>query len=411
MTDFYDHLETRDPEAREREIFANLAHTLRTITSKAPAWADWLRDIEPEAIRGRADLAGIPVLRKPDLMERQAAEAPFGGFVVGEPGQYSRVFMSPGPVWEPQGAGLDPWGGARALYAAGFRKGDIVHNSLSYHLTPGGFILDESARALGCAVFPAGIGNTEMQVAAIEALRPSGFTGTPDYLKVLLDHAAENSRDASSISHALVSGGALFPSLRQEYADRGVTVFQCYATADLGVIAYESDPMDGLIVNERLLVEIVRPGTGEPVPVGDVGEIVVTSLNPVYPLIRFGTGDLSAFMDSPSPCGRTNLRIKGWMGRADQRTKVKGMFIDPKQIDTVLKRLPDAVKARLVVDRADEQDRMTLKLEAGNGAPGLADTAQAALKDVTTLSGTVEIVAIGSLPNDGKVIADERSYD
>lgn len=411
MNDYFDDLETRDPEARETALFSGLAASLQTIAATCPGWGEHLADTDLAAIASRADLARVPILRKEDLMRRQAETPPFGGLVAGGAGDYSRVFMSPGPVWEPQGAGSDPWRGARALFAAGFRKGDIVHNSLSYHLTPGGFILDEGARALGCAVFPAGIGNSEAQVEAISTLRPSGFTGTPDYLKILLDYAAEHGRDVSSIRHALVSGGALFPSLRREYAERGVAVSQCYATADLGVIAYESASQEGMIVNEDIILEIVRPGTGDPVPQGEVGEIVVTSLNPVYPLIRFGTGDLSSFLDGLSPCGRTNMCIKGWMGRADQRTKVKGMFVDPKQVDVVVRRLSGAGKARLVVERSGEQDIMTLKIETSDRSDDFTAMAAAALRDVTNLSGTVEPVLPGSLPNDGKIISDERSYD
>lgn len=411
MNDYFDDLETRDPEARETALFAGLAASLQKIAATCPGWADHLAGADLAAIDSRSDLARLPILRKEDLMRRQAEDPPFGGLVAGGAGDYSRVFMSPGPVWEPQGAGSDPWRGARALFAAGFRKGDIVHNSLSYHLTPGGFILDEGARALGCTVFPAGIGNSEAQVEAIGTLRANGFTGTPDYLKVLLDYAAEHGRNVSSIRHALVSGGALFPSLRREYAERGVAVSQCYATADLGVIAYESEAQEGMIVNEDIIVEIVRPGTDDPVPHGEVGEIVVTSLNPVYPLIRFGTGDLSGLLNGQSPCGRTNMRIKGWMGRADQRTKVKGMFVDPKQVDTVLRRLSGAGKARLVVERSGEQDIMTLKIEVGDRRDDFGELAAAALRDITNLSGAVELVQPGSLPNDGKIISDERSYD
>lgn len=411
MNDYFDDLETRDPEARETDLFAGLAASLQEIAASCPGWGDHLAGTDLTAVKSRADLARVPIMRKEELMRRQAEAPPFGGLVAGHAGDYSRIFMSPGPVWEPQGAGSDPWRGARALFAAGFRKGDIVHNSLSYHLTPGGFILDEGARALGCAVFPAGIGNSEAQVEAIRTLRPNGFTGTPDYLKILLDYAAEHGRDVSSIRHALVSGGALFPSLRAEYADRGVAVSQCYATADLGVIAYESAAQGGMIVNEDIIVEIVRPGTDDPVPHGEVGEMVVTSLNPVYPLIRFGTGDLSGFLDGQSPCGRTNMRIKGWMGRADQRTKVKGMFVDPKQIDAVVRRLSGAGKARLVVERSGEQDVMTLKIEIGEPMDDFSVAAAAALRDVTNLSGAIELVQPGSLPNDGKIISDERSYD
>ncbi|MFZ2100841.1 MAG: AMP-binding protein, partial [Oricola sp.] len=323
-----------------------------------------------------------------------------------------RVFMSPGPVWEPQPSGIDPWHGARAFFAAGIRRGDLVHNSLSYHMTPGGFILDEGARAVGARVFPAGVGNTEQQVEAAAFLKPNAYAGTPDFLKMMLDKAAEMGRDLSSITKALVSGGALFPSMRAEYAERGVTVMQAYATADLGAIAYESAHdgaiLPGMIVSENMIIEIVRPGTGDPVPAGEVGELVVTSFNTAYPLIRFGTGDLSAVLDERSPCGRSNMRIKGWMGRADQRTKVKGMFVDPKQVDAVVKSVPGIARARLVVDRDGDSDAMTLIVEPSNGATPDTAALGAALVAHTKLRGAVEISA--SLPNDGKVIDDRRDY-
>ncbi|MCC2112266.1 MAG: phenylacetate--CoA ligase family protein, partial [Hyphomicrobiales bacterium] len=308
MTEHYDFMETRDPAEREADLFARVPQFLSESIEKSSGWRKHLAGIDPGAIVSREKLASVPVLRKSALMEAQKADPPFGGFIAAEPGEFSRVFMSPGPIWEPQAAGKDPFNGARALYAAGFRPGDIVINCFSYHLTPGGFILDEAARALGCTVFPAGIGNTEVQVEAVATLRPSGYIGTPDFLKVILDKAAETGVDASSITKALVSGGALFPSLRDEYAERGIAVLQAYATADLGVIAYESDAREGLIVNEDYIVEIVRPGSDDPVPEGDVGEVVVTRFDPIYPLIRLGTGDLSAVLAGPSPCGRTNMR-------------------------------------------------------------------------------------------------------
>src|SRR5690606_25311282 len=327
----------------------------------------------------------------------------------------SRVYMSPGPIWEPGGSGTDPWQGARAFFAAGVRPGDIVHNAFAYHMTPGGFILDEGARALGCTVFAAGTGNTEMQVDAAATIRPVAYSGTPDFLKVLLDKAAEMGRDLSSIRRGLVSAGALYPSLRAEYAARGVAVMQCYATAEFGVIAYESatddgEVLPGMVVNEHLIVEIVRPGTGDPVAEGEVGEVVVTSFNPAYPLVRLGTGDLSAVMPGPSPCGRTNMRIRGWLGRADQRTKVKGMFVDPKQIAEIVRRHPEIGRARLVVTREAERDQMELRVEpAGDVAPD-ASAIAATVREVTKLGGTVTVAGRGSLPNDGKVIADERDY-
>jgi len=409
----FDNMETQPSAAREEAHFAALPDFLRDAAANAPGLAKWLSGVDLDDIDNREALARLPVLRKPELMEFQAQEPPFGGFVNPKALKHGRVFMSPGPVWEPQGFGPDPWGAARALYAAGVRAGDILHNAFSYHMTPGGFLLDEGGRALGCLVFPAGVGNTDTQVEAAAALRPKVFSGTPDYLKVMLDRAAELGKDLSSFKLALVSGGALFPSLRQEYRERGVNVFQSYATADLGIIAYETAGLDGLpnpgmVVNEGLIVEIVRPGTGDPVSPGEVGELVVTSFNPAYPLVRFGTGDLSAFIDEPSPCGRTNRRLKGWMGRADQRTKIKGMFVDPKQVAEIVKRHPGIDRARLVVRRTDEQDAMNLLVSLSG--PVETKDIEASLRDVTKLGGTVSIVEAGSLPNDGKVIADERDY-
>ena len=415
MTDHFDALERRDPVAREAAFFRRFAPFLSQAMVQAPGLKQHLDDVDPAAVTSRAALADLPVLRKAELMAMQEADPPFGGFVPASVVAGGRVFMSPGPVWEPQGFGHDPWNAARALAAAGFAKGDIVVNCFGYQLTPGGFILDEGLRALGCTVFPAGPGNTETQVAAIAALKPAGYVGTPDFLKVILDKAAEVDTDTSSITKALVSGGALFASLRDDYAGRGIAVLQAYATADVGVIAYESavdgTPCEGLIVNEDILVEIVRPGTDEPVPDGEVGEVVVTTLNPAYPLVRFGTGDLSAILEGASPCGRTNMRLKGWMGRADQRTKVKGMFVDPTQVAAIVKAVPGIAKARLVVARDGEQDTMTLEVEPGQGAA--LDEAQlaAVLAAETRLKGAEEIVAAGSLPNDGKVIDDQRDYE
>ncbi|TDI54136.1 MAG: phenylacetate--CoA ligase family protein [Alphaproteobacteria bacterium] len=415
MTDHFDALEVRDPAAREADFFARFVPFLEQAIAEAPGLKRHLGDIDSATISSRAALAGLPVLRKAALMAMQQADPPFGGFVPAKVLAGGRVFMSPGPVWEPQGLGPDPWNAARALHAAGFKKGDIVINCFGYQMTPGGFILDEGLRALGCTVFPAGPGNTESQIAAIAALKPAGYVGTPDFLKVILDKAAEAGTDTGSIAKALVSGGALFASLRDEYAKRGIAVLQAYATADLGVIAYESaidgSACEGMIVNEDILVEIVRPGTGEPVPDGEVGEVVVTTLNAAYPLVRFGTGDLSAVLAGASPCGRSNVRLKGWMGRADQRTKVKGMFVDPAQIAAIVKAVPGIAKARLVVARQGEKDAMTLQVEPVQGAildeAGLA----AALQAETGLKGAVEIVAAGALPNDGKIIDDQRDYE
>jgi len=415
MSSHFDDRETREPVIREQETFEGLRSLLSRSLKRLPALDAWLGHPDPAALVDRAALAALPVLRKPDLMQMQEANPPFGGLADQDALKGNRVFMSPGPVWEPQGLGADPWSAARALFAAGFRSGDMVHNSLAYHMTPGGFILDEGARALGCLVFPAGVGNTEAQVDAAAKLKPAGFTGTPDYLKVILEKADEMGRDLSSIKRALVSGGALFPSLRQYYAERGISVLQSYATADLGVIAYESAAADGaphpgMIVNEGMIVEIVRPGTNDPVPEGEVGELVVTTLNPGYPLVRFGTGDLSAIMPGLSPCGRTGQRIQGWMGRADQRTKVKGMFVDPKQIAEILKAHPEIARARLVVGRSGDADVMTLKVEPAAGATPVAKDIEATLAAIAKLRGTVEIAPSASLPNDGKVIADERDY-
>lgn len=415
MTSHFDERETRTPEAREKQTFESLKALLGRSLERLPALDAWLGHPDPASLTDRPALAKLPVLRKPDLMQMQEANPPFGGLADPDALKGNRVFMSPGPVWEPQGLGVDPWASARALFAAGFRSGDLVHNSLAYHMTPGGFILDEGARALGCLVFPAGVGNTEAQVDAAAKLAPSGFTGTPDYLKTILEKADELGRDLSSIKRALVSGGALFPSLRQYYTDRGVSVLQSYATADLGVIAYESAdaqgaPHPGMIVNEDMIVEIVRPGTNDPVPEGEVGELVVTTLNPGYPLVRFGTGDLSAILPGLSPCGRTGLRIQGWMGRADQRTKIKGMFVDPKQVAEILKAHPEIAKARLVVSRASDADVMTLKVEPAAGAALAVNDIETTLAAIAKLRGTVELTPPGSLPNDGKVIADERDY-
>jgi phenylacetate-CoA ligase len=411
MSEFYDELETRSTDAREKALFAQLPGIISHAMKNAPAWAGHLKGVNPENITSRQALASLPVLRKEELKDAQAENPPFGGFVAGGPEKMGRIFMSPGPIFEPQGEDKDPWRGARSLYAAGFRPGDVVHNSFSYHLTPGGFILDTSARALGCAVVPAGIGNTEVQLDAIAALKPCAFTGTPDYLKVLLDKAQELGKDASSIKRAVVGGGALFPALRAEYAARGVAVLQNYATADVGIIAYESAAQEGMIVEEGCIVEIVRPGTADPVAEGEVGEVVVTTFNPVYPMIRFGTGDLSAFLPGESPCGRTNMRIKGWMGRADQTTKIKGMFVHANQVGEIGKRHPELGKLRLVAARENNRDVMVLKAESTTCSDEFVASVAQSLKDITKISGTVELLAQGELPNDGLVIADERDYE
>jgi phenylacetate-coenzyme A ligase PaaK-like adenylate-forming protein len=406
---YFDQLETRDPEQRELAQFNLLSDVIRNAIAAAPGWTEHLKSVDPAAVTSREALARLPVLRKSALHVLQARRLPFGGFTTAPPAEVARVFMSPGPIFEPEGRGEDWWRAARALYAAGVRRGDIVHNTFAYHLTPGGWILDSGARSLGCAVVAAGPGNTEQQIEAIQALKPSVYVGVPDYLKILLDKARDTGKDATSFKKAVVSGGALFPSLRAEYKQRGVATFQTYATADLGIIAYESSALDGMIVDEGVIVEIVRPGTGDPVPPGEVGEVVVTSFNRDYPMIRLATGDLSAVLPGISPCGRTNMRIKGWLGRADQTTKVKGMFVHPEQVAEVAKRHASVGRVRLVVGRSGEQDTMTLRAEASEDA-GLKAKLAETLQSVTKLKGDVELVAPGSLPNDGKVIADERTY-
>jgi phenylacetate-CoA ligase len=415
MTAHFDDLETGDPAARESRLFERLPSFLASAIEKVPGLARWLDGVDPASVTSRAELAKLPVLRKNELMELQAAEPPFGGFADPEALAGARVFQSPGPIWEPQPPGSDPWQVARAFFAAGVRSGDIVHNCFSHHMTPGGFMLEEGARALGCTVFPGGTGNTDMQVEAAAVLKPDAYCGTPDFLKAMLDRAAEAEKDLSSIRRALVSAGALYPSLRAEYLARGVSVLQCYATAEFGVIAYESSAGDGthnpgMIVNENLILEIVRPGTGDPVPDGEVGEVVVTGFNPAYPLVRFGTGDLSAVLPGVSACGRTNTRIAGWLGRADQRTKVKGMFVDPRQVAEIVRRHEAIAKARLVVSRQGEADTMTLQVEPSGASDVDADAVADTLRDVTKLGGNVVVRDAGSLPNDGKVIADERDY-
>ncbi|MBR0723703.1 phenylacetate--CoA ligase family protein [Bradyrhizobium manausense] len=407
MTAHYDALETREQAAREADLFARLPGVLRSAMS-APAYAERLKGIDPAAVTSRTALAGLPVLRKSELPALHKASQPFGGFVAASPGSFGRLFTSPGPIFEPEGRQADPWRGARALFAAGFRPDDIVLNTFSYHLTPGGFIFDASARALGCAVIPAGPGNTEQQFELIEAYRPIGYSGTPDFLKILLDAAAAGERDVSSIKRALVSGAAFPPSLQAEIKARGIDAYQAFGTADLGLIAFETEARDGMVVNEDLIMEIVKPGTGDPVSPGDVGEIVVTSLDPHHPWIRLALGDLTAALPGPSKCGRTNMRIKGWMGRADQTTKVKGMFVRPEQIAEIGKRHAALGRLRLVVTRQGEADAMTLKAETPAASDALREEIASSLRAVTKLGGAVELVDPGALPNDGKVIADER---
>jgi phenylacetate-CoA ligase len=427
MPDFCDDLEGLDPAERERRLFTDVPKQIERAV-KAPGWAAHLGGIDPRSVTSRAALAKLPVLRKSDIAELQKKNPPFGGLSTKPAGTFGRLLMSPGPIFEPQAEGPDGYGAARACYAAGFRRDDIVHNSFAYHLTPGGFILESGCFALGCAVIPGGVGNTEQQLDAIAHYKPVGYVGTPDFLKILLDTAEKTGKDASSIKRALVSGAALPPSLRAELKQRSVSVVQCYATAELGVIAYESEAVlepvarsdakpdstfaerapVGMIVNESVIVEIVRPGTGDPVGEGEVGEMVVTSFNPTYPMIRLATGDMSAFLPGVSPCGRTNMRIKGWMGRADQTAKVKGMFVHPKQVAEVASRHPQVGKLRLIVGRDNEQDTMTLQAEVAAPDAALEAAIAETLQSVTKLKGAVKLVAPGSLPNDGKVIADER---
>ena len=406
--EFYEIAETQDPKDREAQLIRRLPAFLSQAIAEAPGWLRQLATVDTAAITNRLALSTLPILRKSDLAALQRANPPFGGFVTKRP--VARVMVSPGPIFEPQAEGSDPWHMARALFAAGFREVDIVHNAFAYHLTPAGFMLDEAARSLGCTVIPAGTGNTEQQAETIIHLRPSGYIGTPDYLKALLDKVAELQSEPCSISKALASGGALFPAMRGEYAQRGVAVLQCYATAELGLIAYESASDNGMIINEGIIVEIVRPGTGEPLPDGEVGEVVVTNFDATYPLIRFATGDLSAVMPGQSPCGRTNLRIRGWMGRADQSTKVKGLFVHPSHIAEIGRKYSELGRLRLVVSRTGDQDAMTLRAEYSGTDEDLRNRVNATLAEVTRLKGEVEMVPPGSLPNDGKVIADERSY-
>jgi phenylacetate-CoA ligase len=404
--DHYDSLEIRDAAQRETETFAKLP-ALIVHAMTASGWAN-LTGVDAKSLTSRAALAKLPILRKSDLPRLQTETPPFGGFNVTPPGKARRLLMSPGPIFEPEGHTHDFAGVARAMFAAGFRQGQIVLNCFSYHLTPGAWMFESAAQALGCTVIPGGVGNTEQQVEAIARLKPDGYTGTPDFLKILLDTARAAGKDASSIKRGLVSGAALPPSLRQELSSRGVEVLQCYAVAETGVIAYETQAREGLVVNEDIIVEIVRPGTGDPVPEGEVGEVVVTTFNPDYPMIRLATGDLSAVLPGRSPCGRTNTRIKGWMGRADQTTKVKGMFVRPEQIAEIAKRHAELGRLRLVVTREAEQDTMTLHAEAQQQDPALAETLAATLQAVTKLKGAVKLVAPGTLANDGKVIADDR---
>lgn len=412
MPDYYDERETRSPQDRESALFHALPALVAHAQETAPAYGALFEGVDAKTIDSRAALAELPVTRKSELLERQGDAPPFGGFAATATAELSHIFASPGPIYEPEARRYDYWRMARALFAAGFRRGELVHNTFSYHFTPAGFMLESGAHALGCPVFPAGVGQTESQIQAIAQLKPSCYVGTPSFLKIILDKAEESAADVSSITKALVSGEALPPSLRQSLADRGIAVRQCYATADLGLIAYESEAMEGMIVDEGVILEILRPGTGDPVDSGEVGEVVVTAFNPDYPLIRFATGDLSAVMEDPSPCGRTNWRIKGWMGRADQTTKVRGMFVHPSQVAAIVKRHAEVLKARLVIGSADNQDSMTLRCEVSKEpSEALRAAIAESIRDLCKLRGQVEFDAPGSLANDGKVIDDIRSYE
>lgn len=407
MSEHYDDLETRTPEAREADLFARLPSVLAAALA-TPGYGAHLKGVDPAAITDRAALACLPVLRKADLPALHRENAPFGGFTNAPLGSFGRLFTSPGPIFEPEGTGIDPWGSARGLFAAGFRKGDVVLNTFGYHLTPGGFIMDSAARAIGCAVIPAGPGNTEQQMEVIGAYRPSAYAGTPDFLKLLVEAADSRGVDAACLKRAVVSGAAFPPSLQAWVRERGIDAYQLYATADIGVIAYETAARDGMVLNENLIVEIVRPGTGDPVAEGEVGEIVVTNLDPHHPQIRLALGDLTAILPGASASGRTNQRIRGWLGRADQTAKIKGMFVRPEQVAEIARRHSEIAKLRLVIGRANELDTMTLKAEIYTETQGFIDAVSSTLQQVTKLKGAVEVLPLGALPNDGKVIADER---
>lgn len=416
---YFDPLETRPAEEREGALMARLPRLIERARSDAPGWAVRLAGVDARAVSSRKALAQLPVLRKADLKRLQENDPPFAGLVTTKPGRLARLFVSPGPIIDVEGVGEDPWRAARAMYAAGIRAGHVVQNCFSYHMTPGAWMIDGAARKIGCAVIPAGTGQTEQQVELIRALRPDAYTGTPSFLRIIVERARELALDISNLKRALLAAEALPPSLRAWFRDEGIdTVLQWYGTADVGLIAYESEALDGMIVDEDLILEIVRPGTGDPVVEGEVGEVVVTSFSETYPLIRFGTGDLSAMLSGISPCGRTNVRIRGWLGRADQTTKVRGMFVHPEQVAEIVRRTTGVQRARLVVAGEMANDRMTLKCEVDAAAVASAGGAEAfaarladAVREVTKLRGEVELVDAGSLPNDGKVIEDARTYE
>ncbi len=410
MPGFFDALETRDPSERERMLLERLARQIAHARSRSAHYGRLLRDVDADSITSRAALAGLPITRKSELYDLQRAEPPFGGLNATALSGLARIFMSPGPIFDPEGRRSDFWRSARPLFAAGFRPGDVVINCFSYHLTPAGSMFETGLHHLDCAVIPAGVGQTELQARAIAELKPSGYVGTPSFLKIVLEKCDELGLDSSSLKRALVSGEAFMPPVREFLRARGLEGFQAYGTADLGLIAYETSAREGLVVDEELVVEIVRPGTGDPVAEGEVGEVVVTTFNVDYPLIRFATGDLSAVLPGASPCGRTNVRIKGWMGRADQTTKVRGQFVHPHQVAEVLHR-HSLGRARLVIQNEAGEDRMTLHVERG-GAPdaSMAQAVESTLREVTKLRGEVRFVEKGGLPNDGKVIEDARVY-
>jgi phenylacetate-CoA ligase len=418
MTSVYDALETRTTAQREAALLSALPAQVAHAQNRSAAFAQILKGVDASAITSRAALATLPVTRKHELQEIQQASRAlaaggnvFGGFsAVGFGADMPRVFASPGPIYEPEGTGRDYWRMARAIFAAGFRPGELIHNSFSYHFVPAGSMMETGAHAMGCTVFPGGTGQTEQQVQAMQDLRPAGYIGTPSFLKIIVEKAAEMGVALPSVTKAMFGGEAFPPSLRDWFMDHGIAGYQCYATADVGLIAYETSAREGLVLDENVIVEIVRPGTGDPVAEGEVGELVVTPLNGSYPLIRFGTGDLSAVLPGPCPTGRTNMRIKGWMGRADQTTKIRGMFVHPKQVDDIVKRFVEVARARLVVSGEMANDKMTLRVEADTNPDGLSTRIEEAIRDVTKLRGQVEIVAPGSLPNDGKIIEDARSY-
>jgi phenylacetate-CoA ligase len=411
-TQFYDTFETRDPAEREAALMSALPHIIAAAKERAPAYRQLLAGVHPEDVIDRRSLAELPLTRKSELIELQRQNPPFGGLTAAPISALRRVFASPGPIYEPEGRRPDYWRFARALFAAGFRAGDLVHNTFSYHLTPAGAMVESGAEALGCPVIPAGTGQTELQLRAIADLKPDAYVGTPSFLKILLDRAAEQQSDIGSVKKALVGAEAFPSALRSEFRGRGIQALQCYGTADLGLIAYESADPDGevcpgMMLDEGIIVELVHPGTGDPVPPGEVGEVVVTTLTPEYPLIRFATGDLSALLAGPSPCGRTNHRIKGWMGRADQTAKVRGMFVHPQQVAEIVRRHKSIIRARLVIERPASADQMSLLVEMGEPAESVAAIADSA-HSVTKLRTEIARVPEGSLPNDGKVIEDRR---